>query len=757
MSIDTVNDLPRRVQYVALPAQTDFDYTFPIFADEDLVIEVDGVVQALDTDYTVSGEGDDEGGTATFTSGLVGGEIVTLYSDMTIERRTDIAQNGPWSSSDYNDEMDRIFLILRELKDSVARCLRVPVSAEVDDADIELTVSEFANTYVTIDADGKPTPAVLSASTITQSVIGQLLYPQTPSEVTAGVTPSSYVYNSADDLGSMGRYGAAGDYAGTPGAGTDDTAALRRAFLVLQARGGGSIDLGSRRYRIYADGTTTPLGDLSSTRGVRIISSGAELVVDRTFTGTQTVQLLKFTACNGVHFEGPLVVTCTQSQPTNEHTSRGPNFATFLQGCTNITCQSLKATDFHEVWHTSRLPADPVSYASRNFDMGVTHAYRCGYPWSSSLSGYNVKIVLHTEQCGRSYFPTGGRNHNVEVYGKDNEASVDCLIATDAGEGMQGMRLKYVNKESTFADNSRNGVRLEVQDSDLYVATHRDIEIDLDISNTSAGVYMGYGFSIAKFKNDDTADATDRGHILENIEVRGSIKGGSANQRSINTASVGTWGAGENLDNIRFRNLRMSVVGQPSFDLTSLKKTALLDNVYSSAQMNLVGNTTAKITCIGVECDAAISGSTGDTSKVNFTSCKFGSLTNQSVTNKKFYDCEGLGSSYTATGTGYASGPTGSIKYSVNGDVVTLDIPSISGTSNSTSLTFTGMPVQIRPAANQTLVGRYTDNGADAVGLIRVETDGTLRFYNQATSSTSFTNSGTKGTPAQTISYRISS
>lgn len=62
-SIDTVNDLPPRVQYVASAAQVDFDYPFPVFQDADLVVDVDGTTQTLATHYTVAGEGADTGGT----------------------------------------------------------------------------------------------------------------------------------------------------------------------------------------------------------------------------------------------------------------------------------------------------------------------------------------------------------------------------------------------------------------------------------------------------------------------------------------------------------------------------------------------------------------------------------------------------------------------------------------------------------------------------------------------------------------------
>lgn len=223
MSIDTVNDLPPRVQYVASAAQTVFPYPFPIFQDADLEVYVDGVLQALDTDYTVAGEGDDTGGDITFLVALDGGEIVTIIREIAIERDTDISQNGPWSSVAYNDEQDKIFLILQQLKAAFQRSLRIPVIAEVDDDDIEIT-SAFANMYLTFDDDLKPTPAALSADTMTRAIVGQLLFPTTDAEVTAGVTVVQFFY----EAGVVDRYGVNT----TPGT-TDMSAAAAAAALVF--------------------------------------------------------------------------------------------------------------------------------------------------------------------------------------------------------------------------------------------------------------------------------------------------------------------------------------------------------------------------------------------------------------------------------------------------------------------------------------------------------------------------------------------
>ncbi|MCE5292917.1 MAG: right-handed parallel beta-helix repeat-containing protein [Nocardiaceae bacterium] len=228
MSIDTVNDLPPRAQYVALAAQTVFPYPFPIFDDADLDVYVDGVLKTLFTQYTVSGEGDDAGGNVTLATPLVGGEIVTIVRNIAIERDTDISQNGPWSSQAYNDELDKVILILQELKADFRRSLRISTLAEVDDVDLELSVSAFANMYLSFNADGKPVPAVLSATTMTQAILGQLLYPTSNAETTAAVVITQFYR----PYGHIKRYGAAVDGV------TDDRAAIMHAYNQFKVAGG---------------------------------------------------------------------------------------------------------------------------------------------------------------------------------------------------------------------------------------------------------------------------------------------------------------------------------------------------------------------------------------------------------------------------------------------------------------------------------------------------------------------------------------
>lgn len=120
-------------------------------------------------------------------------------------------------------------------------------------------------------------------------------------------------------------------------------------------------------------------------------------------------------------------------------------------------------------------------------------------------------------------------------------------------------------------------------------------------------------------------------------------------------------------------------------------------------------------------------------------------------------------SSFTGTLTGYASGPTGTVSYRIvqdsqgYGRVCTLRAASaISGTSNATSLTMTGLPAACQPASTALTTCVATDNGTSVVASASVS-GSTITFATDAPFSASgWTNTGTKGLPAGwTISYPL--
>ncbi len=166
-SIDDVQDITPRVQYTALAAQTVFAYPFPIFVDADIVVDVDGVLQVLTTDYTVSGAGNETGGNVTFVVAPGVDTVVTIYRDISIERSTDFQQNGPWSSTSFNDELDKITLILQELENKVGRSIRFPISSLSTNAEAEMSpIDTFFGKHLRISSTGILEPVTVTASSV---------------------------------------------------------------------------------------------------------------------------------------------------------------------------------------------------------------------------------------------------------------------------------------------------------------------------------------------------------------------------------------------------------------------------------------------------------------------------------------------------------------------------------------------------------------------------------------------------------------
>lgn len=109
---------------------------------------------------------------------------------------------------------------------------------------------------------------------------------------------------------------------------------------------------------------------------------------------------------------------------------------------------------------------------------------------------------------------------------------------------------------------------------------------------------------------------------------------------------------------------------------------------------------------------------------------------------------------FTATLTGCTTSPTATAYYVRNGKHVAISVPQIIGTSNSTACGLTGLPAALYPAREQLMFGCFFDNGAEAAGLIRVQTGGTINFY-PAQFGNNFTAAGGKGCRTLTMSYSL--
>lgn len=126
----------------------------------------------------------------------------------------------------------------------------------------------------------------------------------------------------------------------------------------------------------------------------------------------------------------------------------------------------------------------------------------------------------------------------------------------------------------------------------------------------------------------------------------------------------------------------------------------------------------------------------------------------------------GASGSFTGTLSGFGSATTGTVNYYITGGVVTLYIlAAISGTSNGTGMTMTGLAGAVTPVHAQgiTTSSQMEDATAQCMGAGVVDNSGTITFQKAAVSGTAiifntsgWTNTGTKGLLATwTVQYTL--
>lgn len=206
--IAQVKDIVPRIQYTASSGQTIFVYPFPVFDAGDIVVEQNGIVLTLATDYTVSGVAAEDGGNITLTSGATAGDIMTIYRDMLLERLIDYQQNGNFLAANVNRDFDRLWLALQQLQggadagEGIGRAWR----ASPDDtlADSELVIAALAtraSRFVGFDSNGKFTYTSPSISSDPSQIYSDVLTMQNDASIAVGQFVRTVGYTTPGDGG----------------------------------------------------------------------------------------------------------------------------------------------------------------------------------------------------------------------------------------------------------------------------------------------------------------------------------------------------------------------------------------------------------------------------------------------------------------------------------------------------------------------------------------------------------------------------
>jgi len=132
----TITVSPARNEYTANAGQTIFNYTFKIFQNTDLNVYVTPAGQDandstdLTTLYTVTGIGDEDGGSITLAIPTNANDLVTIVSNIPSSRTTDYQNNGDFRPNVVNNDFDRVVSLVKKVEDRTNRALLLPESQQ---------------------------------------------------------------------------------------------------------------------------------------------------------------------------------------------------------------------------------------------------------------------------------------------------------------------------------------------------------------------------------------------------------------------------------------------------------------------------------------------------------------------------------------------------------------------------------------------------------------------------------------------------
>lgn len=150
----TVSSTTSRWEYTGDGTTTDFTYNNLIFADGDLDVYVDGSLQTLSTDYTVTGAGTASGGEVKFTSAPADEAEIVIIRDAANTQGSDYPSGGPLSSSTLESDLDRRTVIAQDQQKKIDRSLKFPNTEQsAPSADLP-AVSSRSDKYLGFDSGG---------------------------------------------------------------------------------------------------------------------------------------------------------------------------------------------------------------------------------------------------------------------------------------------------------------------------------------------------------------------------------------------------------------------------------------------------------------------------------------------------------------------------------------------------------------------------------------------------------------------------
>lgn len=683
-------------EYTGNGVTTVFPYEFQLLASSDLVVTVNGVV-IPSSDFVLTGVGVQAGGDVTFNTAPANGAEVLLSRVIVLKREIDYQYNGPLPEATVDLDFNRLWQALQGISAILGGAVRAPYPEQVPALPV---AASRANTMLGFDALGNPTvmaPVSGSAADVLiqlangadQSKGSTLVADQLP--YAGAVSNTQRRLNR--EIVSVWRFGAYGD-------GTLTTvqmyAALTAAWNsaitynhdLFFPRGTYDTGIESMPFRQQV------VASLLDCNNLTLWCEGPATVFQT--TSVNGADVFQINGLKNFHIRGFPTIKGTISG-----SSAGTNGVSITNGGENLSfeirCLNLPSLD--KTTHYDGGKAFTIQPATGAFELRSIHA------------------IVHAVGCAEGF---GYEPHLVTSLTKKTTISVelyaeDCHIAYKQVSGAATAAI-------TASFNSGVRVRGLAVNCQKYVALNRahGTDVDMNVITTKTAAQRRLNPSgVAWFAPDAVVEALYCVYA-KNARIKLSGSNGAADYKAriggTTAGSSGLNGATEYCD--------------IDLDLSGTSATADIATIDS-------GGNTAR------DCDIRVTA---------LTASAFPAEINLASNRNRLRIGAIYRGTFTATLTGCTTSPTGTVTWTVDGSKVTLQIPTITATSNTNLATLTGLPAHLIPAVNQLVVGRNTDNGTTVASLLGITTGGVIELYNGVTSGI-FTTSGTKGCQNITVTY----
>jgi hypothetical protein len=177
----TVSSETRKNSYSGNGTQTIFPYTFKIFEDADLAVTLrdsDGgeTIQTLNSDYTVTGAGEDSGGNVIMADPVLVDESLVIERTLDYVQETDYVENDDFGAETHEEALDRIVMLVQQITGLLDRAFLVPTSDGGTSMEVPNEIAR-ALKYLAFDAAGNPVTSSgsvdgLAVSSYWESILG---------------------------------------------------------------------------------------------------------------------------------------------------------------------------------------------------------------------------------------------------------------------------------------------------------------------------------------------------------------------------------------------------------------------------------------------------------------------------------------------------------------------------------------------------------------------------------------------------------